>query len=608
MRRFPYLGVAVAVLTLVAAPPRSLAGQQAAADAKQVQAAGKKADQKPGEKAAQAPEKKETPAVADTPAGEPARDVPPERKAFTEATRISDPDKKIEALKKVIEDFPKTSVVENANYAIFTTLVSKMKDTGKKALEQAKLVADARPAASRGEQYNSLASTLLAQDLLLEDAEAFALKGVEGLDEKAFIEARKKSAADNAAAALKRDPKAVPPEAPDDKQLAKMFAGVRQNALSTLGQIYAKRGKHAEAEKALRETYTIDPKASAAATAAVKLAEYARKAGRDAEQLEYLTTVALAGRLTAESKADFQAAYKKAHNGSLDGVEEMLDRRYEKENPIPVHVTPYQRPAGRTDRVVLAEIFTGAGCPPCVGADLAFEGALERYRPQDVAVLMYHLHIPRPDPMTNPSTQTRQKLYGIRGVPSFYIDGEPDGRGGGNAESAPKIYSERVEPALEKRLVAKADAQIDLKAVMAGSGIQVKAGVSGVKSTAKNLKLQVVLVEERVRYSGENGVRFHPMVVRSVAGTADVQGFPVVAGKALKIDHTFDIDKVIAEASAHLDDFEKTNTRFPNYTFLQKKHGIEAAKLAVVVFVQDEDTKKILQAAYVKPGPAAKGN
>jgi len=584
---------------VVAALAGSVSGQQPPAAEKQAQAAEKKApEQKAGEKPAQAPEKKD---VAE-PASEPARDVPPERKAFNEANKISDPDKKIEALKKVVEDFPKTSTADSANYAIFTTLVTKMKDAGKKALEQAKLIAEAQADTSRGSQYSQLASTLLAQDLLLQDAEAFALKGIEALDEKKFIEARRKSFADSAADALKRDPKAKPMSPPDEAQLARMFVNSKQTAYSTLGQICAKLGKHAEAEKALRETFTIDPKAPAAATAAVKLADYAKKAGRDAEHLEYLTVVALAGRLTAESKADFQAIYKKTHNGSLNGLEEMLDKRYEKENPMPVHAKPYARAAGRTDRVVLAEIFTGAGCPPCVGADLAFEAALERYRPQDVAVLMYHLHIPRPDPMTNPSTQTRQKLYDIRGVPSFYIDGEADGRGGGPADAAAKIYSDRVEPTIEKRLITKADAKIKLIAVATPVGIQVKADVSGVKSTAKNLKLQLVLVEERVRYSGENGVRFHPMVVRSVAGKGEAQGFPVVAGKSLTVDHTFEIDQVIAEAREHLDDFEKTSTRFPNHKFLEKKHGVEATKLSVVAFVQDEDSKQILQAAHVRTG------
>jgi len=135
----------------------------------------------------------------------------------------------------------------------------------------------------------------------------------------------------------------------------------------------------------------------------------------------------------------------------------------------------------------------------------------------------------------------------------------------------------------------------------------VKADVSGVKSTAKHLKLQLVLVEERVRYSGENGVRFHPMVVRSLAGKGDVQGFALTAGRNLKVEHLFDIDKVTSEARDHLDDFEKTSTRFPNHKFLEKKHDVDAVKLSVVAFVQDEDSKAILQAVLATPARAGGG-
>jgi len=584
MKRLPFLGVALVVMGVVfGLLDRSLAGQQA-----QVPAAGA------------------------------AREVPPERKALNEANKIADPDKKIEALRKVVEDFPKSPVAGSANFAIFTTLVAKMKDAGSRAIDQAKLIAEIDTGTSRGSQHTQLAGVLLAQGVLLEEAEAFARKGVDSLDEKRFVEGRKQSLAQAAAEARERDPESAPVAPPDEAQLARMFRAAKQNAYSTLGQISAKLGKHAEAEKALREAYAIDAKGSAAAAAALRLADYSKKAGRDAEQLEYLAAVALAGRLTADAKADLEAVYKRTHGGSLDGLEEMLDRRYEAENPMPVPVTPYARPAGRTDRVVLAEIFTGAGCGPCVGADLAFEAALERYGLRDLAVLMYHLHIPRPDPMTNPSTQERQKRYEIRGVPSFYIDGESDGRGGGDAASAPGIYRGRVEPAIEKRLVAKPGAKIGLSAahaIVAAAGprpvapaIRVNAAVSGVKSASANLKLQIMLVEERVRYSGENGVRFHPMVVRAVAGVHGSQGFPLTAGKNLEVEYTFDIDRVMAEAREHLDDFEKTSTRFPNHKFLEKKHGVEATRLSVVAFVQDEGDRTVLQAAVAKPASAPRGH
>jgi hypothetical protein len=57
---------------------------------------------------------------------------------------------------------------------------------------------------------------------------------------------------------------------------------------------------------------------------------------------------------------------------------------------------------------------------------------------------------------------------------------------------------------------------------------------------------------------------------------------------------------------AHLDDFETKRTSSPGskFEFAEKKHDIDPTKLIVVAFVQDEDTKKILQAASFRLGPA----
>ena len=49
---------------------------------------------------------------------------------------------------------------------------------------------------------------------------------------------------------------------------------------------------------------------------------------------------------------------------------------------------------------------------------------MERYSRKDLAVIMYHVHVPRPDPMTTTETLAVQKLYAVNGVPSFLIDGK----------------------------------------------------------------------------------------------------------------------------------------------------------------------------------------
>jgi thiol-disulfide isomerase/thioredoxin len=290
----------------------------------------------------------------------------------------------------------------------------------------------------------------------------------------------------------------------------------------------------------------------------------------------------------------------------MDGLEAFLDERYKKAFPSPIHVEHYKPAPSRSDRVVLAEVFTGSGCPPCVAADLAFDAMLERYSRNEVAIIMYHQHIPAPDPMTNPATQNRFKFYQGGGVPTYVIDGNKSS--GGGPRDATRQFYDRVNPSIEKRLEMAAEADLKLEAVMEGSTIKVKATVQNVRAEGE-VKLQIALAEEMLRYSGENGVRFHTMVVRALGGK-DAAGFVLDTSKAATIEMTFDVPKIVEELKAHLDDFEaKRNSAVPEgrekFAFSEKKHSIEATNLSVVAFVQNERTKNVLQAAYVRVKPDA---
>jgi thiol-disulfide isomerase/thioredoxin len=256
--------------------------------------------------------------------------------------------------------------------------------------------------------------------------------------------------------------------------------------------------------------------------------------------------------------------------------------------------------------MVVAELFTGSGCPPCVAADLAFEAAVDRYSVKDVAVLVYHLHIPRPDPMTNPSTQTRKDFYAVNGTPTYVIDGNTQKVGGGGAAQADRLFKDSVASVIDKRLESKPGARITMRAGIKGGNVDVavEVGKTAKARTGKpdqKLRLQIALVEELVHYTGENGVRFHPMVVRSLASAdKDKLGFAVTPGRASKLTHTFDVAKVVADAKAHLDTMEGgASERFGKFQFIERKNAIDMAQLRVVAFVQDETTREILQAAVV---------
>jgi tetratricopeptide (TPR) repeat protein len=586
-------------------PAETTPGQKPADPKAEQKPADPKAEQKPADpKAEQKPADPTGQKPADTakPATPPQS---PEAKALRDAQQLTDIDKQIEAFQKVIADFPKTSAANSAENMILSAYSRKTTADIKALQEHAKKWVDgAATPSDKISRAGQTASTLAGAGVLLDDAEQYAKTNLGGFtDEKAWIAAQKKSAEDAAAEALKKDPTAKPRPEVSDVDWSTRFASMRQTSTMTLAQIYEKKGKAADAEKAYRDAYAMNPKAGGAA--ALKLAEFAKAAGYPYEQLEYLTIATLAGRVTATSRADLEAVYKKTYGGTVADLDEMLDERYEKD-ATKVEPKPYVATKARTDRVVLAELFTGAGCPPCVAADLAWEGALERYSPKELAVLIYHLHIPRPDPMTNPSTVTRKEFYDVPGTPTYFVDGGSQKVGGGGAANAEKLYKDTVEPAVDKRLDVKPAAKIALKASMAGDRVDVTADVKNAAKPDQKLRLHIALVEEIVHYTGENGVRFHPMVVRSLASTEkNMLGFALTGGKRANVTYTFDVAKAVSEAKTHLDEMEGgSSTRFGKFQFIERKSDINRSNLRIVAWVQDEKTKDVLQTVTFDLAPA----
>jgi hypothetical protein len=348
---------------------------------------------------------------------EPAQELPADAKAFNAAAGEKNPLTRVEALEKFIADNPTASpmLLSTAKSQITSSALAAFKDSRARYLALAEK--DIADAAKRGDSmptyavYNNLASRLLSAGIFSEEAEDYARKGLAAMDERTYMESRTRQYERSLAAyekmtasapgakaeappsgsaptppapnyrfAMKdgvmqaslatpaRPRPATPPRAPVQPTMPteiEMRAGLkaeRATALATLGQILMKRGKTDEGEKVLAEAYAARPASSTMASIARVLGESAKKAGNEPLQLEYLTVLALSGRITADENKDFEAAYRKTHNGSLDGLGAMLDERYRREH-VRFAVTPFTRtpPAKPTGRAVLAEVFPGAG-------------------------------------------------------------------------------------------------------------------------------------------------------------------------------------------------------------------------------------------------------
>ncbi|MEO8592740.1 MAG: Omp28-related outer membrane protein [Candidatus Solibacter sp.] len=529
------------------------------------------------------------------------RESPSDQKAYAEAQKIADPEKKIEALEKLTRDFPDSTYASSADSLIFSTLVERLPAQEARIRKTAKQMyagATAKDKAAskdsviastvnRGSTANRIADQLVSAGILLKDADSYARKGVEALRENVWMAERRE--------ALAKRKQKIPPQ----DELAKSFAEARAARIATLGRAQLKLGRTAAAQKLLEESYAVTP-SNVAVTAA--LGELAAKAGNDAKAMDFLTDARLSGKAPESANQAFETLYRKAHSGTLDGLEAMLDSEYFKRFPNPVKVQPYQAGEKRGDRVVLAEVFTGSGCAPCAAADLAFDAAMERYARKDLAVVMYQVHVPRPDPMTTLQTSARSKSYDVSGVPTFAIDGKKT-MGGGSRDMAPGVF-ESFEKDLEADLETPAEAHVKVDAGIRGGTVKVSAAVDGVKSEAKVLKVQILLVEKEIRHLGENGIRFHPMVVRAFGGEKG-EGYPLAPNVRGTFEASFDVEAIGTEIRRQLDEYEANGHRGEKFTFSAKKDQIDRADLAVVVFVQDDKTKHVLQAAYVDLGSPA---
>jgi hypothetical protein len=251
---------------------------------------------------------------------------------------------------------------------------------------------------------------------------------------------------------------------------------------------------------------------------------------------------------------------------------------------------------GKSDRVAVVELFTGAECPPCVAADLAFDALGKTFKAKDVVLLQYHLHIPGPDPLTNTDSVARRGYYReeIGGTPTIIFNGKAQDFGGGRFGDAQERYEEYIDgltPMLEK----EAGAKLKLTATQKGSKITINAEASDVAEPGEKVRLRLALIEEEVNYKGGNKLAHHHYVVRALPGGA--AGL-ALKGKTGKQTATVDLDELKKKLTSYLDEAAKDLGEFPS-----KERPMELKKLRVIAFIQDDANKEIVQAAQVDVVP-----
>jgi hypothetical protein len=109
----------------------------------------------------------------------------------------------------------------------------------------------------------------------------------------------------------------------------------------------------------------------------------------------------------------------------------------------------------------------------------------------------------------------------------------------------------------------------------------------------------MALVEEVVHYTGENGVHFHHAVVRKMVGGPDGVSLEKSNGN-VTAEEALGLDEVIQSLKKYLDDYEANSKAPRKVELIEKKHEVDPTQLAVVAFVTNDETKEVVQAAYLK--------
>jgi tetratricopeptide (TPR) repeat protein len=486
---------------------------------------------------------------------------PPELKQLMAASQIKDAAARIKEFERIKAAYPQSEYMSRIDEFIFRANVE-MAESLDVVLElQRGMMARAEGPDRLGEPYMAAEQILEHPKLKTFDKARVTAAVLKYLDEAVK--------ASEEAATYKGIPQ-------DDQKFYKTYYVSGFKIL--LAQAYLNEGSVDKAQATL-EAYKKEG-GNPGAGYSYTLAEVYDRQGKAKEACENYLDAALDNHEGALDKA--KALYVKVY-GKPDGFEARLEA---KQRMIPYEPEPFKPSAEWKGKAVLAEIFTGSECPPCVGADLGYDGLIDGYPVKYLAILEYHLPIPRPDPMINPASKKRQAYYGVNSTPSTFFDGEAKlGGGGGRSMSGDKY--KQYETEVNSRVNAVPAVMLQATAVRTGDSVTVECGYDKV---VPGVEYVVVLVQKEEKYKGSNGLIFHKLVVRDLAVLDSAAAKPV----------TFDLSASEKATDAYLSDFEKTYERIPNFKFVERHATIDRKALRVVFFAQDKASKKVLNAVVAE--------
>ncbi len=545
--------------------------------------------------------------------------LPADQIAFIAAKAIVDPEERLAAWRHFVKDYPDSLRIQPAGKEILQVLVKNFPERSEEIHKEAEAMVLnlGKNVKKYSEEYYvaGLLADAGTKGVDLPDAENWAKDAVALLTEANFDE--QAVAADK----MQNEP------APTPEARHRTFAKFRANALASLANVYLDEGRLLECQATLLEAYGLAPTLSKLSVLRGRLALLQH---HNTEALGDFERAQLLGDLRSPWREKMMDLYRQAHGGRDAGFVTSMDEQYARLFPPPF--TPARHEPVKGGHTVLFELFTGSACAPCVAGDLAVEQMLKAYPRKEVVALELDEHIPEPDPLTNPDGVARGAVFNVLSTPSYVLDGIKLTLHGGTREDSQEIYS-KLTKVLDAQEARPNPVQLKLTAERGPDGLvharavvtlgDEKALVASLSSTAVSsgkplpsatpkaspidsrppaISVNFALVEDEIRYPGENGIRFHHMVVRSLASSA-AAGQTIAAASTSAVNATFDPAAISAKWATYLTSYETGNDRFGKVKFLSKDTAMQPDRLAVAVWVQDSATHRVLQAAFLPVSP-----
>lgn len=228
---------------------------------------------------------------------------------------------------------------------------------------------------------------------------------------------------------------------------------------------------------------------------------------------------------------------------------------------------------GQSQRLVLVEQFTQASCGPCAVYNPALNNLLDA-NPEKVIAIKYQTSWPGVDPMNahNPTqVRTRVDFYGVSSVPNAQVDGGIAYAGHTQGINGTVINNRYADS-------SPFTVDVDFQLSPNRDSIHAHARITASQNyTGTNLVAHVVVIERNIYFAtapGSNGEKKFEGVMKRM--------LPTDAGTPINNTWT---------SGDQID---------LNYSWLLA-NIYDKNQLAVVVFVQDNTSKEVLQAGYMSP-------